>query len=454
MTYNSDDLDQLKTLWKTVETEPMGLQLPIPSKPQFPLSAVPIPISSTARQKAARMTDLCLHANRKETMQRNLLATIAVHDYLKLQGYLPDLAASDSWNPILGRTGEVADLVVSQVGQFECCAMEPDRLTCPVPSEGQFGRTGYVAVEIDAQGHWGWLLGFIPGGDKVNPIETLNRGELHSMDEFGHHLHRLWLLWTIVQEGSEPWDVELRAEMVALLERNYRTLSAAQRPMRAAAEMTQLWGEEVVGKRQLAGASREGDISAAHELRHYLREVFDQLDDALAMEKETDDGRLVNLGQWLNNRIEESRINLEELTPAFRWLDNQVKEGWQKLEALFSPEELTPAFMMRSTFVERGKLIRLTTEVIQQTIVLVVKLNPKSEKDTNIIVKVCPQSGQLYLPETLQVRVLDDKQKAVMEAIASSTNQDIQFDFDVAPGEHFSVQMVLEGIGVTEEFVI
>lgn len=282
MTYNSDDLNQLKTLWKTAETEPVRLQLSIPSKPQSPVGAVPIPISSTARQKAACMTDLCRHADRKETMRRNLLATIAVHDYLRFQGYLPDFGASDCWNPILRRTGEVADLVVSQVGRFECCAIKPGQLSCPVPAEGQYGRAGYVMVEIDAQERWGWLLGFIPGGDGNEAIETLNREELQSMDKFGHLLHRLWLLWNIVQEDSEPWEIEVRSDMVALLERIYRTRSAAQRPMRAAAEIQQI---------ELAGTSREGDSSIERELRQFLRKVFDRLEDALAMEEETDNGR-------------------------------------------------------------------------------------------------------------------------------------------------------------------
>jgi hypothetical protein len=343
MTYNTDDLNQLKALWEAAEAETGELQFPISDGPQFPLGAVPIPISSTARQKARRMAELCRDAERREMMQRNLLATIAVHDYLSLQGYLPDLGASDCWNPILGRTGDLADLAVSQVGRFECCAIKPGQLFCSVPAEGQFGRSGYVAVEMDGEERWGWLLGFIPGGDGIDAIKILKREELQSMDEFGHHLHRLWLLWTIVQQESEPWDVEVRGEMVALLERIYRTRSAAQRPMRAAAEIAKLWGEEVaeqidfldllppevsfcgpveldedfgdiglpssVGSygpppanlnekvvgaepRELTGAiSREGDSSAQPELRQFLREVFDRLEDALAIEEEANDGR-------------------------------------------------------------------------------------------------------------------------------------------------------------------
>jgi Protein of unknown function (DUF1822) len=293
MTYNTDELNQLKALWEAAEAETGDLQFPIPDGPQFPLGAVPIPISSTARQKARRMAELCSDAERRETMQRNLLATIAVHDYLSLQGYLPDLGASDSWNPILSQTGDIADLVVSQVGRFECCAIKPGQLSCSVPAEGQFGRSGYVAVEMDTKERWGWLLGFVPSGDESKLIEILNREELQSMDEFGHHLHRLWLLWNIVQKVTEPWDVEMRSQMVVLLERNYRMFSSTQRPMRASSEMTQLWGEEVaeVEPRELAGAtSREGGGLAQTELRQFLRGVFDRLEDALAMEEDADNG--------------------------------------------------------------------------------------------------------------------------------------------------------------------
>jgi Protein of unknown function (DUF1822) len=458
MNYNTNDLSELKNLWKAAEGEEVELQFPIPDRPETPLGAVPIPISNTARHKAIGMAKHCRKADRQETMRRNLLATIVVHDYLRLQGYLPDLAASDCWNPILGSTGEVADLVVSQVGRIECCAIEPTQLYCAVPIEGQFGRSGYVAVEMDAEERWGWLLGFIPGGDEINPVEVLNRNELQSMDDFGYLLHRLWLLWTIVQEGAEPWDVEMRSGVVVLLERIYRTHSSAQRPTRAAAEMSQLWGEEVTGAevRELTGASREGDNPAQSELRQFLEDVFDRLEDSLEIEAEPDSVKLVNLGQWLYNQSETSQIGLKDLTPAFRYLNDRVNEGWQNLEAFFSAEELTPAYSMRSrsTSVQKGKLIRLATEVTGQTIVLILTLNPQSETDTNIIMEVRPQSDRLYLPEGLQIEVLDDQRKAVMQAIASSTNQNIQFDFNVGSGERFSVQMILETASVTEEFIV
>jgi hypothetical protein len=297
MTNNSDDFNPLEGQQPSADVQAEALQLPMPEGPQSPLGAVSIPISSAARQKAARMANLCYNPALKETMRRNLLATVALHDYLKLQGYAPDLEASDCWNPILGRTGEVADLAVSQVGRFECCAIEPGAPTCVVAMEGQFGRSGYVAVELDEQERWGWLLGFVPGGNEIDPVETLERAALASMDEFGCLLQRLSSLWTIVQSGSEPWAVELRETMVALLERVYREHDSAERPLRAVNEIEQLyneqWGESVTAaeSRVFVGASsREGDTPAQLELRKFLREVFDQLEDVLPIEEEIVDG--------------------------------------------------------------------------------------------------------------------------------------------------------------------
>jgi hypothetical protein len=179
----------------------------------------------------------------------------------------------------------------------------------------------------------------------------------------------------------------------------------------------------------------------------------------------------VNLRRWLD-RIQEGVLNLKEplnpyeLIPNFRTIGDFIEQGWQELEALLSPEELKPAFSQRgldestlpfgesSSFIERGKKICLATQVTEQTILLIVRLNPQSENDTNIIVEVRPQNGQLYLPETLQVEILNEQQKAVMQATANSTNQNIRFDFNAESGEHFSIKITWRETSVIEAFEI
>lgn len=140
-----------------------------------------------------------------------------------------------------------------------------------------------------------------------------------------------------------------------------------------------------------------------------------------------------------------------------QWFENLFEAGWQELEALLTPKELTPAFNTRSTaesFVRRGKPIQLATQVTQQTVILGIKLSPQSDNSINIVVEVHPIDGQTYLPKALQVKVLDETKTAVMQAIAGDTNQNIQFDFDAEPGEQFSLQLTLENTSAIEEFMV
>ncbi|MBW4490633.1 MAG: DUF1822 family protein [Trichocoleus desertorum ATA4-8-CV12] len=140
-----------------------------------------------------------------------------------------------------------------------------------------------------------------------------------------------------------------------------------------------------------------------------------------------------------------------------QWFDNLFEAGWQELETLLRPEALTPAFRVRSTVehsAQGGKVIRLTTQVIQQSVILAMKLNPQSEGNINILVEVHPMSGQSYLPESLQMKVIDQHGTSVMQATAGDINQNIQFDFNAEAGEQFGVELILGDANVIEEFVV
>ncbi len=50
------------------------------------------------------------------------------------------------------------------------------------------------------------------------------------------------------------------------------------------------------------------------------------------------------------------------------------------------------------------------------------------------------------------MKILDEQQTAVMQATASSTNQNMRFDFNAESGEHFSVKMTLGQTSVVETF--
>lgn len=164
---------------------------------------------------------------------------------------------------------------------------------------------------------------------------------------------------------------------------------------------------------------------------------------------------LADFPEYLNSIQQATSSRNKNTINLKQWFDNIFEAGWQELEALLDLQKAMPAFSMRNAaelFVSRGKLINLASP--QQAVILVVKLTQQQKKDINITVEVHSTSSQLFLPENLQVMVFNEKGTAVMQAIAGSTNQNIQFDFSGEPGEQFSIQTVLEKTSVTEDFVI
>ncbi|MEH2179237.1 DUF1822 family protein [Nostoc sp.] len=148
-----------------------------------------------------------------------------------------------------------------------------------------------------------------------------------------------------------------------------------------------------------------------------------------------------------------------------KWLMNVVNEDWQTVESLLSPQSSELAFRFRATeqtltqnsdnstiSVQKGTLLNLGQQSQTKPIALVVGLTPVSEQEINICVKVCPV-GQKYLPEELEVMVLDDLSTAVMQATARNTKS-IQLNFSSEVGEHFSIKVVLGDVNFREIFTV
>lgn len=86
-------------------------------------------------------------------------------------------------------------------------------------------------------------------------------------------------------------------------------------------------------------------------------------------------------------------------------------------------------------------------------IALMLGLRPTSEQEINICVKVCPLGSQKYLPEELELKVLDEKGAGVMQATAKSTKS-IQLNFSSEIGGDFSIKLSLGNINFTEVFIV
>jgi hypothetical protein len=143
------------------------------------------------------------------------------------------------------------------------------------------------------------------------------------------------------------------------------------------------------------------------------------------------------------------------------WLHNVFETGWETVEALFGlsqAEEFAFSFRSQTTTpenpvsqVKRGKWLSL--ERLGEEVALCVGLVPETSSKMNISVEAYPKKGQSYLPQDLQLMVLDENGDVVLQAIAKST-ETIQLKFKGESGERFSVKVALGEVSVTEAFIV
>ncbi len=145
------------------------------------------------------------------------------------------------------------------------------------------------------------------------------------------------------------------------------------------------------------------------------------------------------------------------------WLEGTFASGWQSLEALLEPQ---PIFSFRSLELSnpndttsaaiRGKLLELTppsTEHQSCRVAFIVNIAPNDALQSNIWIRLCPVAGDRYLPEDLEVRILDNQDTVVMEAQSRQTDM-IQLHFRGVMNERFAVEVALNGASLVEKFVI
>lgn len=142
------------------------------------------------------------------------------------------------------------------------------------------------------------------------------------------------------------------------------------------------------------------------------------------------------------------------------WLHNLIDAGWQTIESLWQSQSQELAFSFRAPLptqlaessedVKLGKKLPLQEE--GKEIALCVGLTPIAGDEVRITVEVYPLT-QAYLPPNLQLTILDEDGKAVLQGEAG-TSEGLEFRFRGFPGEGFSVKVVVGEIILTEAFVI
>ena len=145
-----------------------------------------VPLSPSAHQLARQFSRQRHHPQKAKQIYLNTLAVSAVEFYLRCMGLETAWPASQSRNPIIQSTLDVADLTLPGKGRLECLSLLPDTSVIPIPPEAWRDRLGYVAVQLAPSLQEATLLGFAPAGCQEIAIETLQ-----SLDALMVYLHQI-----------------------------------------------------------------------------------------------------------------------------------------------------------------------------------------------------------------------------------------------------------------------
>jgi hypothetical protein len=156
------------------------------------------------------------------------------------------------------------------------------------------------------------------------------------------------------------------------------------------------------------------------------------------------------LSQFKQAQAVRERVNLSQ------WLHSIFEVDWETIEAIFAPPQAELAFRTRSQSngVKRGKRLDFEWLGGSEQVAVFVGLTPTVSPQLDITVEVYPIGVQRYLPRELQVMVLDEQGKAVLQAGTGKNCEGLEFQFNGELGEIFNVKVTLGEVSITEKFLI
>lgn len=170
----------------------------------------------------------------------------------------------------------------------------------------------------------------------------------------------------------------------------------------------------------------------------------------------------------LIDRLEQLRTSpVDTLVNLSQWFIGQCQAGWQTVEDLWNSLEARPAYAFRSPIstpdtvfnqkevvTRRAKLIDLGIQIVNQPVMLIVEIAPEANGQTSVRLQLHSTGEQIYLPAGIELKVLDTSGSVFLEAQARSADNYLQLHFRGELEEQFSVQVLLDDMSITENFVI
>jgi hypothetical protein len=215
----------------------------------------------------------------------NTLAVFAVETFLEEISFPPDLEAGDSWNAGIRCFHDVADLLIPDIGKIECRPILPGDTKVSLPIEVLEDRIAYVAVQFQEELDRVQLLGYHPTLDPESPSQELEISQLEPIEDLIDYLFRLELAINdddVVAKVREKFDPKSISEIVAQLERIYRTCDELDRRHVAGDFLTELTGKvketsQTSSVRNFRSESSDFDEDNEEDLTDLAEALLDKL---------------------------------------------------------------------------------------------------------------------------------------------------------------------------------
>lgn len=160
----------------------------------------------------------------------------------------------------------------------------------------------------------------------------------------------------------------------------------------------------------------------------------------------------INPIKSLTHPVEKTVVKLSN------WFQNIFEPDWHSLEEFLriKSDNLVPIFRdFEDSSLERIKLIDLGVQIRSQSLVLLIGIKPEVDNKVGIRVQLRPSPGEDNLPPNVKLTLLSSSGAKKQEVESRSQDNYIQLKrWKSKPGTKFSIQITLNDLSLTEDFLV
>ena len=159
-------------------------------------------------------------------------------------------------------------------------------------------------------------------------------------------------------------------------------------------------------------------------------------------------GGLLENTEWRHNLYQR---RLGAVSPAIvrigEWFQGRFESVWQAVEEIISPQQAVNAWRTRSSLtnqsqspvfdVSRVKVLDFGSQLGSEQVALLIGVSAINDTEVTIGLQIRPTGEAIYLPNEVQVRLLNENGNEEGQASASVT-QTIELQFGGQQGDRFS----------------